>query len=99
MTKPTTEQLFAAVLAQNRDKAAQLGVRIRPVEAADALKNAKRILGGSRTSDGFSLLAQKGRLDLSLEALATDKRFTGLFTDEEANEALMRLLEAGYSFK
>ena len=27
-----------------------------------------------------------------------DKRFTGLFTDEEANEALMRLLSAGYRF-
>ena len=33
-----------------------------------------------------------------MEALAIDKRFTSLFTDEEANEALMRLLEAGYKF-
>ncbi len=99
MTKPTTEQLFAAALARNREEAAALGVRIRPVEAANALKQAKRTLSGSRTSDGFSLLAQKGRLDLSLEALATDKRFTALFTDEEANEALMRLLEAGYLFQ
>ena len=40
----------------------------------------------------------KGALKLSLEALAVDKRFTPLFTDEEANEALMRLLDAGYRF-
>ena len=33
-----------------------------------------------------------------IEALAVDKRFTSLFTDEEANEALMRLLDAGYRF-
>jgi hypothetical protein len=28
--------------------------------------------------------------------LVVDKRFTALFTDEEANEALSRLLSAGY---
>jgi hypothetical protein len=31
-----------------------------------------------------------------LEALAVDKRYTALFTDEEANNALVRLLSAGY---
>ena len=89
------EEKFLATWAQNREKAATLGVRIRPVDA-DAMKNAHRTLSGSRLSDGFNLLAQKGRLDLSLEALVIDKRFTALFTDEEANEALMRLLEAGH---
>ena len=44
----------------------------------------------------FNALREKHRLDLSLEALAVDKRFTTLFSDEEANEALTRLLEAGY---
>ncbi len=91
------EEKFLAAWAQNREKAAALGVRIRPVDA-DGLKNAKRTLSGSRLSDGFALLAQKGRLDLSLEALAVDKRFTALFSDEEANEALDRLLSAGYKF-
>ena len=91
------EEKFLAALAQNREKAAALGVRIRPIDA-DALKNAHRTLSGSRLSDGFHLLAQKGRLDLSLEALVVDKRFTALFSDEEANEALDRLLSAGYRF-
>ncbi len=91
------EQKFIAAWSANRDKAAALGVRMRPVEA-DALKQAKRVLGGNRLSDGFNELAAKKQLKLSLEALAIDKRFTGLFTDEEANEALQRLLEAGYRF-
>ncbi len=91
------EQKFAAAWSANRGKAAALGVRMRPVEA-DALKQAKRVLGGSRLSDGFNELAAKKQLKLSLEALVIDKRFTGLFTDEEANEALQRLLEAGYRF-
>ena len=92
------EEKFAQAWAVCREKAAELGVRIRPVEAGEAVKAAKRCLSGNRLSDGFNLLQAKGRLDLSLEALAIDKRFTGLFTDEEANEALTRLLEAGYRF-
>lgn len=88
------EEKFIAAWEQNRAKATLLGVRMRPLD----LKSAKRFLSGSRLSDGFNELAAKGQLKLSLEALAIDKRFTGLFTDEEANEALMRLLEAGYKF-
>ncbi len=93
------EQKFIAAWAAAREKAAALGVKMRPVSAEDALKTAKRCLSGQRLSDGFNLLQKNGHLELSLEALVVDKRFTGLFTDEEANEALMRLLEAGYGFK
>ena len=89
------EEKFLAALEANRQKAQALGVRIRSV--AD-MAQAKRVLSGSRTSDGFSLLAQQGKLALSLEALAVDKRFTALFSDDEANTALTRLLSAGYMF-
>ena len=88
------EEKFIAAWEANREKAAALGVRMRPLD----VKNARRCLSGTRLSDGFNELAAKGQLKLSLEALAVDKRFTGLFTDEEANEALTRLLEAGYRF-
>ena len=92
------EQKFAAAWAANRAKAEALGVKTRPVNDADALKTAKRALSGNRLSDGFNQLMAKNSLNLSLEALVIDKRFTELFTDEEANEALMRLLEVGYQF-
>ena len=93
------EKKFAAAWARNRAKAETLGVKMRPVAEEDALKTAKRTLSGNRLSDGFNLLQVKGQLNLSLEALVVDKRFTQLFTDEEANEALMRLLEVGHNFK
>ena len=89
------EEKFLHALDESRKKAEALGVRIRPF--AD-MQQAHRCLSGSRESDGFNLLAQKGRLDLSLEALAVKKQFTALFTDDEANNALMRLLDAGYKF-
>ena len=92
------EQKFIEALVANWEKAQRLGVRMRPISPEDAIKNAHRCLSGNRVSDGFSILADKGHLELSLEALAIDKRFTALFTDEEANTALMRLLDAGYRF-
>ena len=92
------EQKFIAAWAENREKAARMGVRMRPVEEPDALKTAHRALSGNRTSDGFNILADKRHLELSLEALVVDKRFTALFTDDEANIALFRLLDAGYHF-
>ena len=90
------ENKFIAALAAAREKAAGLGVRIRPV--AD-LKSAKRCLSGHRESDGFWALAEKNRLDLSLEALSVKKGYTSLFTDEEVNTALERLLSAGWNFR
>lgn len=90
------EEKFIAAWAANREKAETLGIRMRPVPVEDAMKTAHRALSGSRLSDGFNALKEKRRLDLTLEALAVDKRFTTLFSDEEANEALTRLLEAGY---
>ena len=88
------EEKFIAAWEANRSAANLMGIRMRPLD----VKGAKRVLSGSRLSDGFNDLASKGQLKLSLEALAIDKRFTSLFTDEEANEALSRLLEAVYQF-
>ena len=87
------EEKFLSALADARQKAEALGVRIRPVETMEA---AFRCLSGHRESDGFALLAQKGRLDLSLEAISTKKQFASLFTDDQANTALNRLLDGGY---
>ena len=90
------EDKFVAAWMANREKAQRMGVRLRPMEAADAMKNARRALSGNRVSDGFNILADKHHLELTLEALAVDKRFGALFSDEEANNALTRLLDAGY---
>lgn len=92
------EERFIAAWLAARENAAKVGVRLRPLDAADAMKTAHRYLSGHRESDGFQILADKNHLEWSLEALAIDKRFTALFTDEEANNALTRLLAAGYRF-
>ena len=90
------EQKFLAAWAAAREQAQKLGIRLRPMELT--LTQAKRALTGNRDSDGFRPLCDIGRLDLSLEAMAVNKQFTALFSDEEANTALLRLLDAGYGF-
>lgn len=90
------EEKFIAVWEAARQQAEGLGVRMRPVEPQQAMAQANRILSGHKESDGFAQLAKLGRLDLSLEAICVKKQFTGLFTDEQANNALDRLLSAGY---
>lgn len=91
------ERKFCESWLSARKTAESLGVRFRPLDE-DVLKAAHRMLSGHRESDGFSQLAAKGRLDLSVEALAVKKQFTALFSDEETNNALQRLMDAGYGF-
>ena len=90
------EEKFLEALAAARLRAEALGVRIRPIKD---MAGVHRCLSGHRESDGFWLLADKKQLGLSLEALAVKKQFTALFTDEEANNALMRLMDGGYTFR
>ena len=92
------EEKFIAAWAAARKTALSLGVRMRPIDDSDAMKQAHRILSGHKESDGFWQLCDKGRADLTLEALAVKKQFTALFSDEEANNALTRLLTAGHKF-
>lgn len=90
------EEQFVSAWMQAREQARALGVRLRPLEPERAMQQAHRCLRDRRESDGFNTLADRGHLELTLEALVVDRRFTALFDDEQANTALTRLLNAGY---
>ena len=92
------EEKFLKAWFSARAQAEQLGVRLHPLEPEKAMAQAHRELSGHRDSEGFCHLQKLGRLDLTLEALAVSARFTALFNDEEANNALERLMGAGYEF-
>ena len=55
-------------------------------------------LGACAAAHRFDQLARLERWELSLEALALKPQWGPLFSDEEANEAIHRLLEAGCHF-
>lgn len=100
MAEQKLEVRFATAWANCWTKMDALGIgtaRMRKqAEELGALTAARRILSGRRCSDGFASLKDKGHLELSLEALILEPAWGSLFTDDEANEALSRLMEAGY---
>lgn len=100
MAEQKLEARFAVAWANCWAKMDALGIgtaRMRKqAEELGAVTAARRSLSGRRCSDGFALLKDKNQLKLSLEALVLEPAWGSLFTDDEANEALNRLMEAGY---
>jgi hypothetical protein len=60
------------------------------------LGTAKRLLATTEASTGFTTLYERGRLDLTVEALVVKPRFASLFTDQEIRIARQRLDQLGY---
>jgi len=59
------------------------------------LETARTLLHNTGTSEGFTTLWKRGRLDLTVEALVLQEEFAPLFTDEELDTARHRLTEFG----
>lgn len=62
------------------------------------LGTARKLLAAPAVSDGFANLWDKGRLDLTVEALVLQPRFAPLFTEEELGRARTRLEQFGHPF-
>jgi hypothetical protein len=60
------------------------------------LGTAQRLLASAEVSTGFAALYERGRLDLTVEALVVQPKFVSLFTDEEVEIARQRLDQLGY---
>ncbi|WP_064077670.1 DUF262 domain-containing protein [Prescottella equi] len=58
---------------------------------------AKKLLASPTVSDGFASLWERGRLDLTVEALLLDPRFETLFDNDELDAARRRLKQFDYS--
>jgi hypothetical protein len=67
------------------------GYFLRGVRNHGGLAYAKRLLAKPGTSDGFKVLQEHGRLDLTVEAYVLMPTFRELFTDEEIEIAQSRL--------
>ena len=60
-------------------------------------ETAHRLLASPAISDGFAELWERGRLDLTVEALVIEPQFTQLFTENEMQTAKRRLDQFGYA--
>lgn len=66
------------------------------VDKYGAVNTMKEIIRKNKVSDGFYTLKRVGHLELSAEALVTEKKYGELFTDEEINSCLEILCESGF---
>ena len=69
---------------------------VRSADAHGAVQAVREQLRRRRVSDAFDALAQQGRLELSVEALAAQSRFGTLFSDDEVNFCFDLLCQAGF---
>lgn len=60
------------------------------------LATARVLLATSAPSDGFTVLWECGRLDLTVEAHVLKPEFAALFTEDERTVARRRLSDYGY---
>ena len=93
---------FTKELLKAMEEAEKLGCRMvrfrQLVEKHGGVETVKEYLRKNRWSDGFDLLAEQNRLELTMEALVVKGKFGALFTDDEVNRCFDRLCGAGYYF-
>ena len=69
---------------------------IQNLEHYGGVETVKELARRHRLSDGFDALVRCGHPELTLEALAVQRKYGSLFTDEEVNWCLQVLVEAGF---
>ena len=61
------------------------------------LETARILLHSSNVSDGYTALWERGRLDLTVEALILHEKWKPLFSEQEREIARRRLTEYNYN--
>lgn len=69
------------------------------LEEHRGIKTARILLNAPYESEGYVALWERGRLDLTVEALVIKPEFRGLFTPEELGIARHRLAAYGFKFE
>lgn len=69
---------------------------LQGVSKYGAVSAVKRLIARGTPSESLERLAELGRLELSLEALAVKKEYAPLFTDDEVNACFDSLCAYGY---
>ncbi len=69
---------------------------LQMVSNEGGLKTARKLLATAEPSDGFTVLWENHRLDLTVEFLVLKSEFRSLFTDQEITIARERLILYGF---
>lgn len=90
-------QAMALIYQRARDETGYTATYLLSMLAEDGgVETARRLLASATVSTGFTSLWNRGRLDLTVEALVLEPRFAGLFTPDELDIARGRLGQFDY---
>lgn len=70
---------------------------IQMVAEHGGVETARILINANKPSDGYIALWEKGRLDITVEALVQHPKWASLFTAEEIEKARQRLIDYGYN--
>jgi hypothetical protein len=70
---------------------------IQMVSEHGGLVTAKILINANKPSDGYTALWERGRLDITVEALVQDPKWAPLFDTVEIEKAPQRLREYNYN--
>lgn len=70
---------------------------IQMVAEHGGVETAKILINSDRPFDGYTALWERGRLDITVEALVQNPQWAPLFSAEEIEKARQRLIDYGYN--
>ena len=92
-----THAMFDIYLRAKQEAGYTASIFYNMIHENGGLATAKTLINSSKASDGYTALYQKGRLDLTVEAVVTENMvWRTLFTDEELARAEKRLADYLY---
>jgi hypothetical protein len=90
--------MFEIYRRAKREAGYNATIFLRMVSDRGSLATAKYLINSPRPSDGYTHLYERGRLDLTVEAMVVENtRWHELFTTEELAAANSRLKRYGYT--
>lgn len=97
------QQLHAAMIGIYQRSLKETGVNhslfLRMITTTSAHETALHLVHAAKPSDGYTDLYLKGRLDLTVEALVLDTKWTPIFEEETRKLARERLTAYRFDFK
>lgn len=102
--KDLTKLFDVAMFKIYHDAKTQAGytasIFFRMLNERGGLSTAKYLINSAQPSDGYTELFQRGRLDLTVEAMVVEEpKWHQLFSDEELEKSRRRLEAYGYTAK
>ncbi len=103
MNRTALEQAINAAMFDIYRKAKEeanytASIFLKMVSTRGGLDTARTLINAAKPSDGYTALRERGRLDLTVEALVTEeKQWAVLFSEEELKRASSRLKKYDYT--